>query len=169
METGTQAAILVGYALFVPLIWQIGNALIRTCIIRPLGTGALVRNARPVGGKEAVTDEKSGSSPQEGTAQEREARELKAGRVIGALERLLIVAGLCLGKWEVLVAVITLKTVARFPELEKQIRAEYFLIGSLASVLWALLCAVALLIYDQGPGYGVFPASLLGAVRPGLS
>ena len=168
METGTLAAILVGYALFVPLIWQAGNALIRTCIIGPLGTGALVRGVRPSGDAGPADDAKGAAARQNGTAREREERELKAGRVIGALERLLIVAGLCLGKWEVLVAVITLKTVARFPELEKQIRAEYFLIGSLASVLWALLCAVALLIYDQWLGYGVFPASLLSAARPAL-
>ncbi|MEP0407639.1 MAG: hypothetical protein ABJD74_10565, partial [Roseibium sp.] len=90
-----------------------------------------------------------------------EIRELKAGRVIGVLERLLIVTGLVLGKWEVLVAVIALKTVARYQELDAKLNAEYFLIGSLASVLWAVATSVALLLYDQSVGFGLFPAALL--------
>lgn len=152
METGTLAVILVGYALFIPVIWQAGNLFIKKGIIEPLGTQIVMTAA------EGAENGSAGAADR--------TRELKAGRVIGALERLLIVAGLVLGKWEVLVAVITLKTVARFPELEKQIRAEYFLIGSLASVLWALLSAVALLLYDQRLGFGIFPASLLGGIAP---
>jgi hypothetical protein len=41
------------------------------------------------------------------------AKEPRVGRVIGDLERLTIAAGLLLGAWEVLVAVVALKSVAR--------------------------------------------------------
>jgi hypothetical protein len=62
---------------------------------------------------------------------------LRAGRVIGVLERLLIFVGLTASSWEILAGVVALKTVARYSKLDEQNKAEYFLIGSLASILWA--------------------------------
>lgn len=88
----------------------------------------------------------------------------KAGRYIGALERLIIMAGIVFGSWEVVAAVIALKTVARYKELDKQLPAEAFLIGSLASVLWATLLAVALILFDSQLGF-----DFLSAVRDALS
>lgn len=64
--------------------------------------------------------------------------QLAAGRIIGILERSLIAIGILTGRWEVLAAVVALKSVARYKELEHQIQAEYFLIGSLASLVWAV-------------------------------
>ena len=49
-------------------------------------------------------------------------------------------------------AVIALKTVARFKELDDQRFAEYFLVGSLFSILWAVLITSAWLVYDQRVG-----------------
>ena len=63
----------------------------------------------------------------------------RVGRMIGHLERLAIAGGLVVGAWEVLVAVVALKSVARFKDLEEKLNAEYFLVGSLFSVLWAVL------------------------------
>ncbi len=80
---------------------------------------------------------------------------LKAGRVIGSLERLLILIGLVAHSWEVMVAVITLKTVARYQELDKQIEAEYFLIGSLTSILWAVAVTVFVAHYDAAYGWNI--------------
>jgi hypothetical protein len=59
--------------------------------------------------------------------------------VIGILERLLIFLGLVASSWEILAGVVALKTVARYSDLDKQDKAEYFLIGSLASILWAVV------------------------------
>jgi len=73
---------------------------------------------------------------------------LKAGRCIGALERLIIMAGLIIGSWDILVAVIALKTVARYQELDKKIEAEYFLVGSLSSILWAIAVTSCIIWYD---------------------
>ncbi len=80
---------------------------------------------------------------------------LRAGRVIGVLERVLIFVGLAVGSWEILAGVIALKTVARYKELDDQIKAEYFLIGSLTSILWAVLLTAAITLYDRGAGLGV--------------
>lgn len=77
---------------------------------------------------------------------------IAAGRVIGGLERLVIAIGVIAHSWEVLAAVIALKTVARFKELDKQLSAEYFLIGSLFSLLWAIVVTGAWLGYDHQAG-----------------
>lgn len=74
---------------------------------------------------------------------------LRAGRVIGVLERLLIFFGLIANSWEILAAVVALKTVARYRELDEQNRAEYFLIGSLASIVWAVAMTAVIAIYDR--------------------
>lgn len=71
------------------------------------------------------------------------------GRVIGTLERLLLAAALLFESWPLVAAVIALKSVARFKALEQKVFAEYFLIGSFFSLLWALLITGAWLAYDQ--------------------
>jgi hypothetical protein len=86
---------------------------------------------------------------------------LRAGRVIGVLERILIFVGLAASSWEILAGVIALKTVARYSKLDEQNKAEYFLIGSLASILWAVIVTVAAALYDRHLGLGVL-TELLG-------
>jgi hypothetical protein len=87
---------------------------------------------------------------------------LRAGRVIGVLERMLIFVGLTANSWEILAGVVALKTVARYSKLDEQNKAEYFLIGSLASILWAVLVTLAAALYDRHLGFGVL--SGLGGV-----
>lgn len=89
---------------------------------------------------------------------------LRAGRVIGVLERLLIFLGLVASSWEILAGVVALKTVARYSELDKQDKAEYFLIGSLASILWAVAMTAAIALFDRDFGFGLLPSlvALLG-------
>ncbi len=88
-------------------------------------------------------------------ADEADEEALKAGRVIGSLERILISIGLIAQSWEVMVAVIALKTVARYQELDERIEAEYFLIGSLVSILWAVAVTVGAMILDSAIGINV--------------
>ena len=76
---------------------------------------------------------------------------------------MLVSLGVIVHHWEIIVAVIALKTVARYRELDNQITAEYFLIGSLVSLLWAVLVTVALLIFDRDVGVGFFQ-SLPGVI-----
>ena len=84
----------------------------------------------------------------------------RAGRVIGVLERLLIFLGLIASSWEILAGVVALKTVARYKELDEQNRAEYFMVGSLASILWAVVITVAFAAYDHALGFGILPLFL---------
>lgn len=89
-----------------------------------------------------------------------------AGRYIGALERMVIAAGLVMHSWEAIAAVVALKTIGRFKELDQQLPAEYFLVGSLFSLLWAIVITLTWAAYDQAFGVGVAPylANLLGAI-----
>ncbi|GAA3867849.1 hypothetical protein GCM10022381_09130 [Leifsonia kafniensis] len=75
--------------------------------------------------------------------------DLKGGRSIGVIERILIVALTLSGAYVIAGAVIAAKGIVRFPEISKDgssgSKAEYFLVGSLVS--WALaLGAVGLLL-----------------------
>ncbi|WP_010185072.1 hypothetical protein [Sphingomonas sp. PAMC 26605] len=75
-----------------------------------------------------------------------------AGRWIGTLERIILAIGVILQRWEILAAVVALKTVSRFKELDRRDFAEYFLVGSLFSILWAMLVAGAWQSYDHSVG-----------------
>lgn len=72
-------------------------------------------------------------------------RELRIGRMVGNLERLVILTLLLRGDSSLAVGlVLTAKSVARFDELKNRRRAEYYIVGTLASILIALLVAAAL-------------------------
>lgn len=80
---------------------------------------------------------------------------LRAGRTIGSLERILIMIGLIAHSWEVMIAVIALKTVARYQDLDKRVEAEYFLVGSLVSILWAVAVTLFAMLLDSALGINV--------------
>jgi len=75
-----------------------------------------------------------------------------AGRWIGAFERLILAVGIIAHSWEILAAVIALKTVARFKDMDERAFAEYFLVGSLFSIFWTMLVTSAWLAYDHRVG-----------------
>lgn len=79
----------------------------------------------------------------------------RVGRYIGAIERLIIAAGLVVHSWEAIAAVIALKSIARFKELDNVLPAEYFLLGSLFSILWSIAVATGWLIVDHQLGLGI--------------
>lgn len=126
---------LAGYAISLLILWPTGNAFVRL-LLDLAGTPAVPSSEVP------ATDEQKAAT-------------VRAGRYIGALERLLIVIGVLARSWEVIAAVIALKSVTRYKELDKQISAEYFLIGSLSSLVWSLLVALALLWYDSTMGWNI--------------
>jgi hypothetical protein len=65
---------------------------------------------------------------------------LRGGAWIGALERLAIVATL-LTRWpEGLAVILAVKGLGRYPELRRPAAAERFIIGTIASALWAVAC-----------------------------
>jgi hypothetical protein len=71
-------------------------------------------------------------------------REARMGRKIGILERYLILTLILINQWEAIGLILAAKSLARFKELEDRRFSEYYLIGTLLSVLLAL--ATGLLI-----------------------
>lgn len=69
----------------------------------------------------------------------------KNGQLIGTLERLTIFIGIVIQEWSLVAVIIALKTIARYRELDDQDKSEYFLIGSLFSMLWAI--TIALIVF----------------------
>ena len=74
----------------------------------------------------------------------RGAIEVARGRAIGVLERALAITFVFLGEYGAVGFVVAAKSLARFKALEDREFAEYFLIGTLASLLLAVLGGLAL-------------------------
>ncbi|MPQ97002.1 hypothetical protein GB931_03495 [Modestobacter sp. I12A-02628] len=66
---------------------------------------------------------------------------LRGGAWIGALERIGVTATLLVGWPEGLAVVLAVKGLGRYAELKDPAAAERFILGTLASVLWAAGCA----------------------------
>lgn len=71
---------------------------------------------------------------------------LRGGTAIGVLERLALVAALFSGYPEAIAVIVAVKGVGRFTELDSAEARERFIIGSLASLLWAAGVASILLL-----------------------
>jgi hypothetical protein len=69
--------------------------------------------------------------------------DVARGRAIGILERAVALTLVLLGQYGALGLVIAAKSLARFKALEDREFAEYFLVGTLASLLLALLGGLA--------------------------
>ncbi|MCD2207967.1 hypothetical protein [Listeria booriae] len=70
-------------------------------------------------------------------------KELKAGRYIGGLERLLLLIFMALQIYSAIPIIIALKTLARFKDLENnRAFAEYYLIGNFLSMIFGVLIGI---------------------------
>lgn len=76
--------------------------------------------------------------------------DIARGRTIGALERALALTLILLGEYGAVGWIIAAKSLARFKALEDREFAEYFLIGTLASFLLAVLAGVGIRILLHG-------------------
>jgi hypothetical protein len=88
-----------------------------------LMVGTLVRAPQPTADRSPAT-----SAP-----------EARVGAVIGILERLIVVALVLVGQYAAIGLVVTAKTIARFRQLEDRQFAEYYLLGTLASIATAIV------------------------------
>lgn len=70
--------------------------------------------------------------------------EYNRGRLIGALERLLLLAIVATGNYQALAFIVAAKGLIRAKELEHRDWAEYFLVGTLTSVLVAIGAGLAI-------------------------
>lgn len=75
------------------------------------------------------------------TASVSDPRTLRGGASIGILERIGVSAALLAGWPEGLAVVLGVKGLGRYPELRRPAASERFIIGTLASVLWATAAA----------------------------
>jgi len=78
--------------------------------------------------------------------EEKDEEEYNRGKYIGILERTFIYFLVILQQYTAIGIVLGLKSFARYKELDKRGFAEYFLIGSMLSILTALLPAIYVLI-----------------------
>lgn len=78
--------------------------------------------------------------------QKKDEDEYNRGKYIGILERTFIYFLIIFQQYAAIGILLGLKTFARFKELDKRDFAEYFLIGSMLSILTALLPAIYVLI-----------------------
>jgi hypothetical protein len=65
-------------------------------------------------------------------------RRVACGRMIGILERMLALTLVLLGQWGGLGLIMAAKSIARFRDLEQREFGEYYLIGTLASLVLAV-------------------------------
>ena len=93
-----------------------------------LFVGTLVRAPRPP----VVQDVRSEDGPS----------VARIGATIGVIERLLIAALVLAGGMAAIGLVIAAKTIARFRQLEDRLFAEYYLLGTLASVSLAVITSL---------------------------
>ena len=79
-------------------------------------------------------------------------RGLELGKVIGILERLLILTACYTGQFSLIPMLLASKSIVRFPEISKdgaKSYAEYFLIGTLLSFFLAIMTGTLLTKYVQ--------------------
>ncbi|WP_415974831.1 hypothetical protein [Rhodococcus sp. 077-4] len=69
------------------------------------------------------------------------AEPLRGGLTIGILERVAVAVSILAGWPEGIAVVLAVKGLARYPELRESHASEQFIIGTFASVLWALAAA----------------------------
>ena len=90
----------------------------------------------------ATENHTSGMELQTEPAKEEIEIELQRGKIIGAIERVMIFFFVIAGEFSAIAFIIAAKSIARFKELEDKEFAEYFLIGTLLSTAVATLTGV---------------------------
>jgi hypothetical protein len=119
-----------------------GTAVVRTLLSR---YPTLIPAADPARGlrEEGAERDESGPSPSPA--------DYEMGRTIGVLERLIVFVLVLVGQWGAIGLVVAAKSIARFPELGSQRFADYYLMGTLASILTAVVVGMAVNLVIGGP------------------
>lgn len=89
--------------------------------------------------------------------------EMNRGRLIGNLERLILAIVVAAGSYAALGFLVAAKGLVRFDELRDREFAEYFLVGSLASVLVALCAGMAIRYVLLSFWPGLIPLHMQGS------
>lgn len=70
--------------------------------------------------------------------------EVPRGKLIGYLERIFVVCALCMGAYTIIPLIVGAKSLVRFKKFDSPQWAEYFLVGTLGSILCGTLSGLAL-------------------------
>ncbi|MEI3844394.1 MULTISPECIES: hypothetical protein [unclassified Microbacterium] len=134
----------------VPLLLGLGIALLGTTLA-VLGGNPITRRILDVASHGRVEEGDNGGillrapSLPGAVAGEGAVREvMRGGTTIGYLERVAVVLGIIAGFPEAIAVVVALKGIGRFTELASAEARERFIIGTLASLVWA--CVVGALV-----------------------
>ena len=68
---------------------------------------------------------------------------LRGGVTIGYLERFALIGAVLVGQPAAVAVIVAVKGLGRFSELDNEQARERFIIGTLASLIWASVCALA--------------------------
>ena len=140
------AAVLVGLlAVAAVLAWRAGKP---SGLLVAVGVVAAVLAAAAAGGPVATAVLRMADPTRAGVSGgPADPQVLRGGAWIGVLERLAVAATLLGGFAEGMAVVLAVKGLGRYAELRAPEAAERFIIGTLASALWAAACVgVALLL-----------------------
>lgn len=131
----------------VPLLIGLGIALLGTALAI-LGGNPITRRVLDAASHGRVKEGDNGGillrapSPPGTAASEGVLREvMRGGTTIGYLERIAVALGIVAGFPEAIAIVVALKGIGRFSELAAPEARERFIIGTLASLVWACLVA----------------------------
>ncbi|HSP75126.1 MAG TPA: hypothetical protein VLO31_02780 [Cryobacterium sp.] len=106
------------------------------------GDAPVTPGSRPVPGADAGADAGAPAAPAASAAPGTHVHEvLRGGLMIGILERLAVAGAILAGFPEAIAVVVAIKGVGRFTELATAEARERFIIGTLASLIWACACA----------------------------
>ena len=71
---------------------------------------------------------------------------LRGGAAIGYLERIALIGSVLVGQPAAVAVIVAIKGLGRYSELENAAARERFIIGTLASLLWAGACSAAIVL-----------------------
>lgn len=131
------------------VITAIGIAIVGIIAGNPVTVAVLDFADRP-GGPRTVTDGRHGGivirEENAPSAAPAEPEVLRGGTIIGYVERLVLIAAVVLGRFEIVVVLIAIKGLGRFSELDSPETRERFIIGTLVSLVWAGACAALIVL-----------------------
>lgn len=132
----------------IPILVGLGVALLGTALA-VVGGNPVTRRVLEIATHGTVAEGDSGGillrAPSVAGGAEQPVREvLRGGTTIGYLERVAVALGIIAGFPEAIAVVVALKGIGRFSELAAAEARERFIIGTLASLVWA--CVVAALV-----------------------
>ena len=114
--------------------------------VTTLVLSAATRDDAPAGTHGGIVVAAVSATPTTSRAKPATREVLRGGMTIGYLERAVVVAAVLIGRWELVAALIAIKGLGRFRDLDASAATERFIIGTLVSMLWAGACTALIVL-----------------------